>query len=257
MGVSPWNPMDLAGRRFLVTGAASGIGRATSVLLSCLGARVACTDIDRSGLEETQSLLKGEGHCLLGHDLKDLDGIAGWLGSMVQGFGTIHGFVHAAGIPAPWPIKSLSVEAWREVFLVNTEAALALTKNFQRSKVYAGENGSIVFISSVMGQVGSSAAAVYSMTKAALDGMARSLALELASRKIRVNCVAPAYVRTPMFERIEKLWDKEQKAAVEALHPLGIGRPEDIANAAAFLLADTARWITGTVLVVDGGYTAQ
>ena len=87
--------------------------------------------------------------------------------------------------------------------------------------------------------------------------MARSMAMELAARRIRVNCVAPAFVKTPMFEHLEKLWDSSQYARVEALHPLGYGQPEDVANAAAFLLADTARWITGTVLVVDGGYTAQ
>jgi NAD(P)-dependent dehydrogenase (short-subunit alcohol dehydrogenase family) len=249
--------MSLAGRRFLVTGASSGIGRATAILLSQLGAQVACTDVDEGGLFETQKVLAGDGHCAVAFDLHELSEIGSWLSSLVQSFGTLHGFVHAAGIPAPWPIRSLNIEAWRRVFVVNTEAALVLTQNLQGRKIYAGENGSIVFISSIMGQVGSPAAAVYSMSKGALDGMARSLALELAARKIRVNCVAPAFVRTPMFERMESLWDEQQRAQLEALHPLGIGRPEDVANAVAFLLADTARWITGTVLVVDGGYSAQ
>jgi NAD(P)-dependent dehydrogenase (short-subunit alcohol dehydrogenase family) len=249
--------MDLSGRRFLITGAASGIGRATAVLLSRLGARVACADIDKSGLEATLGLLAGGGHCALVYDFRDLNGIADWLAETVRNFGSLHGFVHAAGIPAPWPLKSLSVELWKDVLAVNTEAALLLTKGFQGRKIYAGEKGSVVFISSVMGSVGSSAASAYSMAKAALDGMARSLAIELAGRRIRVNCVAPAFVRTPMFERVGASWDNEQRAAVEALHPLGLGLPEDIANAVAFLLADTGRWITGTVLVVDGGYTAQ
>ncbi len=218
-------------------------------------------DIDQTGLEQTHSLLKGDGHFCGCHDLKDLDGIGGWLVSMVQVFGTINGFVHAAGIAAPWPLKSLSVEAWREVFLINTEAALVLTKSFQKRAIYSGEKGSIVFISSVMVPSGiSSAAAVYSsLTKAALltvwhDLLLWSWLLGNISRQLRC---AMLMLRTPMFERTEKLWDAEQKAHVEALHPLGIGRPEDIANATAFLLADTARWITGTVLVVDGGYTAQ
>lgn len=249
--------MDLSGRRFLITGASSGIGRATAVLLSRLGAKVACVDIDNSGLQETFSLLNGDGHCALVYDFRNLNGIADWLTETVRNFGSLHGFVHAAGIPAPWPLKSLSVELWKDVLTVNTEAALLLTKVFQGRKIYAGENGSVVFISSVMGSVGSPAASVYSMTKAALDGMARSLAIELASRRIRVNCVAPAFVRTPMLERVGASWDNEHRAAVEASHPLGLGLPEDIANAAAFLLADTGRWITGTVLVVDGGYTAQ
>lgn len=257
MNTTPCNPLDLTGRRFLVTGASSGIGRATAVLLSRLGAKVAGADIDQAGLDETRALLQGDGHCLEVRDLRDLNGIAEWLNKLVGSFGLLHGFVHAAGIPAPWPLKALTVEAWRGVFLINTEVALSLTKAFQGRRVYAGENGSVVFVSSVMAQVGTPLGAVYSMTKGALDGMARSLAVELAAKRIRVNCVAPAFVKTPMFEQVERLWDSSQYARVEALHPLGYGQPEDVANAVAFLLADTARWITGTVLVVDGGYTAQ
>src|SRR5579863_685841 len=119
------NPMDLTGRRFLVTGAASGIGQATAVLLSHLGAKVACLDVNSGGLGQTGSLLQGEGHSLEVRDLKDLDGIAVWMPALVATFGQLHGFVHAAGVSAPWPVKALSVEAWREVFLINTEAALS------------------------------------------------------------------------------------------------------------------------------------
>ena len=95
------------------------------------------------------------------------------------------------------------------------------------------------------------------MSKAALVGMARSMAVELAPRRIRVNCVSPGFVRTPMHNKVAKFWDPEQEARITDLHPLGWGEPTDIANAIAFLLADTARWITGTVLTVDGGYTAR
>jgi NAD(P)-dependent dehydrogenase (short-subunit alcohol dehydrogenase family) len=123
--------------------------------------------------------------------------------------------------------------------------------------VYVGAKGSIVFISSIMGTVGSPGAAAYGSSKGALDAMARSLALELATKRIRVNCVAPAFVRTPMFERMAQRWSATQRSQVEALHPLGLGEPEDVAGAIAFLLSDAARWITGTVLTVDGGYTAQ
>jgi NAD(P)-dependent dehydrogenase (short-subunit alcohol dehydrogenase family) len=252
-----YNPMDLTGRRFLVTGAASGIGRATSVLLSRLGAKLVCTDVDEPGLRETGSLLDSDGHSLQVRDLKETDAVAGWLADIANTFGPLHGFVHAAGIPARLPLQSLSIAKWREVFLINTEAALVISKAFCSRRIYAGNSGSIVFISSVMAQAGSPAAAAYSLSKAALDGMARSMAIELAGRRIRVNCVAPGFVRTPMFEKMQNSWDTDERNRVEALHPLGIGRPEDISNAVAFLLADTSCWITGTVLVVDGGYLAQ
>ena len=251
------NPMDLSTRRFLVTGASSGIGQAVAILLSRLGAKVVCADLNEAGLEDTRKLLTGDGHRLEKRDLRDLQGIAPWLAEIVQASGPLHGFVHAAGLPARYPLRALTPEVWREVFLINTEAALALAKGFAGRKICSAENASIVFISSVMAQAGSSAAAAYSLSKAALDGMARSLALELAPRKIRVNCVAPGFVRTPMLEKMEKSWEPAQAAQVLAQHPLGIGEPLDVANAVAFLLGDTSRWITGTVLVVDGGYLAQ
>ena len=251
------SPMEMPDRRILVTGAASGIGRATAVLLSRLGAKVAGADINQAGLDETMALLEGSGHTPWHFDFKEIHAAGDWLAGLAASFGPLHGFVHAAGIPAPVPLKALSIEKWREVFLINTESALALAKAFPSRKVYAGDSGSIVFISSVMARVGSAGAVAYSLSKAALEGITRSLALELAPRKIRVNCVAPGFVNTPMLQRIDHLWTPEQRAHVEALHPLGLGQPEDVANAIAFLLADSARWITGSVLVVDGGYTAQ
>jgi NAD(P)-dependent dehydrogenase (short-subunit alcohol dehydrogenase family) len=257
MQAVPVNPMELTNRRYLVTGAASGIGRATSVLLSGLGATLACVDLNESGLRETGDLLTGRGHVFRTLDLLDLSSIPASISGIAEEIGKLHGFVHAAGVAAPWPLKALSPTLWRKVLAVNTEAAIMLSQAFQKRSIYAGEHGSIVFISSVIARAGSPAASAYAMTKAALEGLARCLALELARVPIRVNCVAPGFVRTPMLDRMDTLWGPEQLERVEALHPLGFGRPHDIACAAAFLLADTARWITGSVLIADGGYTAQ
>lgn len=251
------NPMDLTGRRYLVTGAASGIGRATATLLSHLGAVTACVDVDEEGLSGTAKLLAGEGHVFERQDLQELSSIAGWFRGLAEKLGGFEGFVHAAGVPAPWPLRALSASLWRPVFAINTEAALLLARAFQSRTVYAGEHGSIVFISSVMAHVGSPAAAAYAMSKAALEGAARPLALELARIPIRVNCIAPGFVKTPMLARLEKQWESGQEERVAQLHPLGLGTPEDVAAAAAFLLSESARWMTGSVLTVDGGYTAQ
>ncbi|TFI59888.1 SDR family oxidoreductase [Sphingomonas parva] len=255
---TPLNPLDLSGRHFLVTGASSGIGRSTAILLHRLGARLSIVDLDEAGLSAVQAELRGGGQVEPHRtDLSDIPAIEPLVGRCVAANGPLHGVVHCAGIQAIVPVRTLQVEGWRKIFAVNTEAALMLGKTMSSRKVYAGEHGSIVFISSVMGMAGSIGAIAYSMSKAALDGMARSLSLELAPRGIRVNCIAPGFVQTPLLERTGKLWDEGQRKAVEDLHPLGFGKPEDIANAVAFLAADTGRWITGSVMVVDGGYLAR
>lgn len=254
----PFNPLSLEGRHYLVTGASSGIGRSTSMLLHRLGATLSLVDRDGEGLDAVRVSL-GEVDDVRAHvaDLADIASIDGLVARCVEAGGRLHGVVHCAGIQSIAPVRALQIEGWRRIFAVNTEAGLALGKAMASKKVYAGEHGSIVYLSSVMGSVGSAGAIPYSMSKAALNGMARSLALELAPRRIRVNCIAPGFVQTPLFERTEKLWDESQKKAVEDQHPLGFGEPEDIAHAVAFLLADTGRWITGSVMVVDGGYLAR
>lgn len=256
--VHSFNPLDLTGRHYLVTGASSGIGRSSARLLHALGARLAVVDLDLEGLDALSAEL-GAGDRVRRYfaDLSDTETIEGLVERCVAEGGRLHGVIHCAGMQAIAPLRSLRADVWRKIFAVNTEAALVLAKAMASKKVYAGENGSIVFVSSVMGTVGSAGAIPYSMSKAALDGMARSLALELAGRRIRVNCVAPGFVRTALFERTASLWDESQTKAVEDLHPLGFGEPEDVASAVAFLLADTGRWITGSVLVVDGGYLAR
>ncbi|MBD8881903.1 SDR family oxidoreductase [Rhodanobacter sp. 7MK24] len=250
------NPLDLTGCRYLVTGGASGIGRATAGLFAALGARVSLIDLDGGVLGELADSLPGSGHDYHVHDLADVDGIDALVRKVVSEGGLLHGMVHAAGTQVVMPARDIKPETWRHILAVNTEAALALARNMARKRVCQG-GGSVVFISSIMALAGGAGSVAYSMSKSALHGLARSLALELAPIGVRVNCIAPGFVRTPMFDRLERGWDAAQRDAVEALHPLGFGEAEDIAHAAAFLVAATGRWITGTVLVVDGGYLAK
>jgi NAD(P)-dependent dehydrogenase (short-subunit alcohol dehydrogenase family) len=133
---------------------------------------------------------------------------------------------------------------------------MMLAKGFRQRGCHT-VGASIVLLSSVTGLVGLPGIAAYAASKSAVLGLTRCLALELAPQQIRVNCVAPAMVRTDIAEHLFTSLLPEQVASIEQAHPLGIGRPRDVANAIAFLLSDAARWITGSALVVDGGYTAH
>ena len=250
------NPMDMVDRRVLVTGASSGIGRETAILLSQLGARVMLVSRNQSGLEETKSLLAGSGHRVEPYDLRSLDDIPCWMKRMSHEFGTLSGLVHCAGLQMTLPVRQVTAAKVTKVMEINVMAAVMLAKGIRQRGVFAPP-GSIVFLSSVMGLVGSAGRSVYSSTKSALIGLTKSLAVELAHEGMRVNCVAPAFVATAMFQELKDHLTDEQFAKIESAHPLGIGTVRDVANAVAFLLADTGRWITGTTLVVDGGYTAQ
>lgn len=250
------NPMDLGGRTFLVTGASSGIGRETAVLLSRLGARLALTGRNAARLEETLAALDGTGHELTPLDLSCCDEIPAWLKTIAARMGPLDGLVHAAGIQNMLPLKmveSLDIDC---VMQINVGAAVMLAKGFRQKGVHS-DRSSIVLLSSIMGLAGASCRSLYSASKGAIVALTKSLALELAGEKIRVNNVAPAYVQTPMFDAVKNQMGAESLEKLVAAHPLGIGRPLDVAYAIAYLLGDTGAWVTGTSLVVDGGYTAR
>ncbi len=251
-----FNPMDLAGKRILVTGASSGIGREVAILLSELGARVVVSGRNEERLGQTMAALRGEGHVAAPFDLAAVDGICEWVKGLVNKTGPFDGLVHSAGARYTVPLKVERIARVDEVMRVNFTSAVILAKAFRQAGC-SRRGSSIVFLSSVTAFQGEPGTAVYGASKAALTGLAKSLAMELAGDGVRVNCVAPACVKTEMLERLRDVLTPEQYAAIEAMHPLGLGEPRDVANAVAFLLADTGRWITGSVLVVDGGYSTR
>jgi NAD(P)-dependent dehydrogenase (short-subunit alcohol dehydrogenase family) len=250
------NPMDLKDRTILVTGASSGIGRETAILLSQLGARLILVGRNLEQLSNTLASLEGTAHKVYAFDLSNVDEIPRWMKDVTSTSCPLHGLVHSAGLQFTRPLRIMTSESIEELMRVNVTAAIFLAKAF-RQKGVSADSGSIVYLSSVMGLVGQSGQSAYSASKGALVTLTKSLALELSRENIRVNCVAPAMVRTEMSEKMLDLLTPEQVIKIEAMHPLGLGRPRDVANAIAFLLADTAQWITGTTLVVDGGYTAH
>lgn len=248
------NPMDLTGKRILVTGASSGIGRACSILAGRLGASVVLVARDEKRLAETMTQMpKGE-HTLMPFDLKELDRYEE-LFVRCASEQKLSGIVHAAGIGPAMPIQSVSLAAMREVMNINYFAFMELVKWFSKKKYSSG--GSVVGISSVSGSAGWQGGSLYSGSKGAMDSSVRSLAVELAPKKIRVNSVVPSNIHTPMLDEMLSVAGDEAVRQVLAKQPLGIGEPEDVAHAVAFLLSDAAKFITGTQLVVDGGYLAQ
>ncbi|MGA1991707.1 MAG: SDR family oxidoreductase [Bryobacteraceae bacterium] len=250
------NPLELTGRTILVTGASSGIGHETALLLGHLGARVILVGRNQERLAETLRLLNGEGHRVEPFDLSSTDEIPHWLKGIGASSGPLHGLVHCAGIQRLRPLRVLGSAVLQEVMRTNLDAAVSLTRGFRQKGVCA-ESGSVVLLSSIMSLVGQAGVAAYAASKGAVNAVTRALAVELAFEHIRVNCVAPGYVETEMTAALWSSLTEEQRSHIESRHLLGVGKPRDVAYAIAFLLAETARWITGTVLVVDGGYTAH
>lgn len=249
------NPLDLTGRRYLVTGASSGIGQATAVCLSQLGAHVLVAGRDAERLTATHQLLSGTGHVCVAADLTDAEALPGWLKQLAADHGLLDGLVHSAGAHAMRPVRFQSSEQFEQLQRINVTAAVALAKGFRQKHVRA-PRGSLVFVASVMGLVAQPGVSAYCASKGALLSLTRALALELASEQIRVNAVAPGQVLTEMTLRQKESLPAEQFAAIERMHPLGLGSPEDVAAGIAFLLSDASKWITGTTLTIDGGYTA-
>lgn len=254
--IEEYNPFNLKGKRILVTGAASGIGRSTSIMLSKLGANLLLLDLNESGLGETKSRCTTE-IMTITTDLNNVDELKDKVFRAVSDFGKLNGFAHIAGKSSMVPLKTINQKISTDIFQINAYTAVELSKLFINRNVFAGGTGSIVFISSVYALVGSAANVSYAMSKAALHGAAKALAIELAPKNIRVNCIAPGFIKTEMMSNNQQLFDDDYLNKLNKMHPLGLGDAEDVAYTIAFLLSDTAKWITGSIISVDGGFTAQ
>lgn len=244
--------VSLKDKNILITGASSGIGKATAILFSELGANVIITARNDEKLNETFKALSSSAHHLnINADLTQVTDIK----RLVKLLPAIDGIVHCCGKVMPVPVKFIKESQLQEVFGVNYFSAVNLISELLTQKKI-NNNSSIAFISSVSTLHAYFGGAPYISSKAALEGYAKTLALELAPKKIRVNVLQPALVRTAIFDStINAAIDTEKMNELVNSYPLGIGEPIDVANALAFFMSDTSKWITGSSLKMDGGLT--
>jgi NAD(P)-dependent dehydrogenase (short-subunit alcohol dehydrogenase family) len=258
--------MRLRGKTALVTGAGSGIGQATAVLFGAEGARVAVTDLDGGRADAVAGRIRDQGGECFARVL-DVRLEADWtaaIADVVVRWGGLDVLVANAGISFARPIWEMSLEEWRRVQSVNLDGAFLGTKHAVRAMREQGRGGSIVIVSSASGVKASAGASAYGASKAAVRQLARAVALECARDGIRVNTVVPAGVVTPMWEGMpffqELARERGEAGAWEALAadtPLGrFADPQEIAAGILFLASDESSYVTGTDLVIDGGYTA-
>lgn len=254
-----YNPMDLTGRRILVTGASAGIGRATAVMLSRLGARLVLNGRDEERLAETADRLDGDdeggGHAIAPFDLSDLEAVPGWIKGLCADDAPFDGIAHCAGIQTLRPIRIFSAAFFDEVMRANLGSALALARGLRQKGCHA-ERAAMALISSTAATAASPGNVVYAASKGGIIAATKGLAVELLSDGIRVNCVVPSIVETELIERGKQKLTADQYEHLRTLQPLGFGHPDDIAHMIAYLLADTSRWMTGSIVTVDGGRTA-
>lgn len=248
MGIT-YNPFSLEGKTVLITGSTSGIGRATAVECSKMGARIVVTGRNEERAKETVASLFGEGHLYIIADLSTFEGID----KLVSEVPTLDGCVNNAGFSVLQLVPFIKLEDMKRIFDVNVEASIYLTHKLIKAKKIT-KGSSVVFTSSISGRgVCSPGNSLYSATKAAMSAFMRNAALDLASKKIRCNSVAPGMVETPLKEG-KAVVTAEQWEINRQLYPLGrFGIPEDVANAIIYLLSDASSWVTGSEIVIDGG----
>lgn len=235
---------------FVVTGASSGIGQGIAIKLNELGASVIAIGRDTNGLSATKLFCQNRDIVFLEEkDLTDdIEGLPLYVKELGEKYGKLRGLVCCAGVDCPKPLKAIELLSARMIFDINYYVPLFLAKGFLDKRNNIGEGASLVFIASSASVYPERGQAIYAGSKAALVASAKSMSKEVSMRKIRINCVSPAYVDTPMYRK-----NLENIGADLSNYALGVGHPSDVANMVSFLMSNQARWITGQNYILDGG----
>lgn len=242
-----YNPFSLKGKKILITGASSGIGRGVAISCSRMGATIVVAGRNEKRLDETLSLMEEGGHSKMICDLTVHDDLV----SAVLAIPQLDGVVHCAGIGQRIPAKLLREENVDNVMSANFKAPVLLQAELLKQKKI-NKTASIVFIASIASWSPSIGNSIYSASKGAIISYANCLSLELAPRQIRVNCISPAMVWTDLI--LADGTDADQLKEDEKKYPLKrYGTPEDIANLAIYMLSDASSWMTGSNVKINGG----
>lgn len=242
------NPFAIAGKTLLITGATSGIGRATAITCAGLGAHVVAVGRNQERLSRLMQELEGDGHIAINADLTEEAQVQ----MLIEKCPAIDGIACCAGVANMNPFTFVTAEEMERVFKVNCFAPVLLVNKLLKAKKL-NKGGSVVFVSSVDGpKVVHAGNSMYSGSKSALVGMARNMAIDLVGKKIRVNCVLPGTTDTPMIHT-GSATDESLTETAKLLPMKRFAQPEEIANAIIFLLSNAASYITGTEITVDGG----
>ena len=240
-----FNNFNLTGKKYLITGASSGLGKDVSTLIADCGGRVIVTGRNEQRLDETFLSLKGKDHKQVIADITNENELS----ELVNQITELDGVVFSAGIAGYMPVKFINQKHHDNFFNINFNAPVFLTqKLLAKRKIKKG--ASLVYISSVATKNPFFAGSMYVSSKMAIEGFCKTLALELCKDGIRVNCVSPAMVKTDMLEKASDVVSKESIDSFKKDHPLGFGEPRDVSSAILFLLSDASKWITGQNLIL-------
>lgn len=245
-----YNPFSLVGKKIFITGASSGIGRATAIECSKIGATMVISGRNPERLQETFDSLEGDGHLQFIADLNNTQVIQ----NIIEEIPCIDGIVHCAGLTKTVPFLYIKEKDILEIMQVNFMAPTFISQTLlKRKKLKKG--ASIVFISSIAGVFCSTVAgSIYSSSKGAVNGIVKAMAVDLSGKGIRVNSVNPGMIDTAIFS--EGIITQEQLQEDVKRYPLKrYGKPEEVAYAAIYLLSDASQWVTGSNLLIDGGFT--
>ena len=252
-----FNPFTLKNKNILITGASSGIGKQCAISCSKMGANIILIARDKERLQETLSQLGTGNHLYYSLDITNYEEIEPIVKDAVLKIGKISGFIHSAGIEMTLPLKMMKPEKYEKLFAINTIVGFEFARILSKKKYIESNCSSFVFIASIMSVVANAGLIGYCASKGALVSGVRAMAIELSTKNIRANCISPGYIQTEMMKKAELNMSDKEKYELKKNFLLGLGKPDDIANACIYLLSDASKWVTGTNMIVDGGYCAR